>query len=335
MRFARRWCLSLPLALLWAPAYPQSETLAAVHQQRYCMGTMFDILAYHPSRAEAELAVDSAMREIFRLDQVLSTFKADSDLSRLNREGRHGFVAVDSSLYEVIEESLAVSRRSGGAFDVTIAPLLRTWKQAQMGGRRPAAEEIAAARKCVGYGQIETIAPDRIRFHSDCVEIDLGGIGKGYAVDRAIAVLRSAGIQRALVNGGSSSIAALGAPPGQRGWAVRMGPDSATRTFLLRDSTISTSHQSALAFSFAPGSLGEILDPHSGQPSEARMAVSVVTGSATVGDALSTALVVLAAPEADRLLAQYEDVSAVWVSDTGEPKRTYGASRLQHAERRP
>lgn len=335
MRFASRWCVSLLLAVLWGSSSPQSQTLAAVHQQRYCMGTMFDILAYHPSRAEAEQAVDGAMREIVRLDQVMSSFKTESDLSRLNREGRRGFVPVESSLYEVIEKSLSVSRRSGGTFDVTIAPLLRTWKQAQLAGRMPATEEIAAARKCVGYEQIETMAPNRIRFRSDCVEIDLGGIGKGYAVDRAIAVLASAGVQRALVNGGGSSIAARGAPPGQQGWRVQIGPNAASQTLLLRDSTVSTSHQAAVPFSFAAGTAGEILDPRSGNPSEARMAVSVVARSATVGDALSTALVVLSVPEADRLLDQYEDVSALWVSDTGTPTRAYGASRLQLSAARP
>ena len=81
----------------------------------------------------------------------------------------------------------------------------------------------ATARRCVGYEKIETSAPDRIRFRSDCVEIDLGGIGKGYAVDRAIAVLKAAGIRHALVNAGGSSIAAIGAPPGTKGWPVRLG----------------------------------------------------------------------------------------------------------------
>jgi thiamine biosynthesis lipoprotein len=142
-------------------------------------------------------------------------------------------------------------------------------------------------------------------------------------------------MQRALVNGGGSSIAALGAPPGQQGWPVQIGPGAASETVLLRDSTISTSQQTALPFSFAPGSFGEIVDPHSGNPSQARMAVSVLAGSATVGDALSTALVVLSATESDKLLAKYDGVTAVWVSDTGERKRSYGAPRLQHAERRP
>jgi FAD:protein FMN transferase len=109
------------------------------------MGTMFDIVAYHAYREEAERAVAKAMEEIVRLDRVLSHFKADSDLSKLVREGRSGFVAVEPSLYEVLEESIMYSRRSGGKFDVTIAPLLRTWKEAHEKGVRPSAGAIAKA----------------------------------------------------------------------------------------------------------------------------------------------------------------------------------------------
>jgi thiamine biosynthesis lipoprotein len=320
------WSFALAMLLTSAPFSPRSEIPAAVHAQRYCMGTMFDIVAYHPSRADAERAVENAMAEIFRLDGVMSSFRADSDLSRLNREGRDGFIAVDRSLYDVIQESLTVSRRSGGTFDVTIAPLLRTWKAAQAAGRRPSTEEIAAARACVGYGQIETSAPDRVRFKSGCAEIDLGGIGKGYAVDRAIAVLRSAGIQAALINGGGSSIGTIGAPPGREGWPVQIGPASANRTLLLRDRTLSTSQQNLVALPFAPGAFGDIVDPHSGVPADSRITIGVVAGSATLGDALSTTLVILTAPDGTRLLEQFGDVSAVWLSEAGELTHVYGHS---------
>jgi FAD:protein FMN transferase len=322
----------MAVALVCASASPRTETLAAVHQQRYCMGTMFDIVAYHPSRADAERAVASAMQEILRLDQVMSNFKDDSDLSRLNREGRRGFVAVEPSLYEVIEQSLTVSRRSGGVFDVTIAPLLKTWKRAQAQGRRPSAAEIAGARRCVGYENLETKAPDRIRFHSDCLEIDLGGIGKGYAVERGIAVLKAAGIRAAIINGGGSSIASIGAPPGQDGWPVQLGVSPSGRMLLLRDRSMSTSQQTLVPLPFAAGSVGEILDPHSGAPAGNKMAVSVVAPSATIADALSTTLVMLPMPEATRLLPQFGDVSAVWMSAAGEIKETYRESGLQLSE---
>jgi len=294
------------------------------------MGTMFDIVAYHPSRAIAERAIATALDEIVRLDQVMSNFKADSALSTLNREARRGFVKVEPSLYDVIEESIAFSSRSAGTFDVTIAPLLHAWKDAHARGRRPSAAEIAEARRCVGYRMIETAAPDRIRFASDCVEIDLGGIGKGYAVDRAMEVIASAGIEHAMINAGGSSIASIGAPPGRDGWPVRLGASVRdSSTLLLRNSSISTSTQNLMPFSFEAGRFGEILDPRTGAPTPGATSVSVVALGATAADALSTTLLVLSKDEGAALLEQFADVSAIWISAGGQLDGAYRESRLR------
>jgi thiamine biosynthesis lipoprotein len=312
---ATAWqALSVAFYFLLASTTLPAETLSLVHRQRYSMGTMFDIIVYHASRPEAERAIEKAMEEIVRLDQVLSHYKADSNLSKLNREGGSRFVVVEPSLYEVIQESISFSRHSGGAFDVTIAPLLRTWKNADAEGRSPTADEISEARRCVGYEKIETIAPDRIRFGSDCVALDLGGIGKGYAVDRAIATLKSEGIRHALVNAGGSSITAFGAPPGTKGWQVTVG---ARKVLLLRDSSLSTSQQS-----------GDILDPRTGSPAHTTMAVSVMTRSGTAADALSTTLVIVPIAEGMKLLGRFPDASAFWISAGGDVQAAYGESRL-------
>jgi thiamine biosynthesis lipoprotein ApbE len=240
------------------------------------MGTMFDIVVYHASRQDAERAIDSALTEIVRLDAVMSDFKADSDLSRLNRDGHAGAVAVDPSVYAVIEQSLMFSRRSGGAFDVTIAPLLKTWRKSAAEGRRPSAGEIAQARSCVGYQRIDLVAPDRIGFRSDCLEIDLGGIGKGYAVDRAMAMLEAAGIRHALINAGTSSIAAIGAPPGRSGWPVILGVDrSAGRELLLKDSSVSTSQQDPASVFQDGGGNSQAPSPNS-QRTASRSAVNAL-----------------------------------------------------------
>jgi thiamine biosynthesis lipoprotein len=321
--------------LLLAHAGVGTEPLSLVHQQRYAMGTMFDIGVYHASRTEAERAIARAMDEIVRLDGVLSHFKADSDLSRLVRGGRLGFVTVEPSLYEVIQESITFSRRSGGRFDVTIAPLVRLWKAAYAEGRRPSASDIDAARRCVGYEKIETRAPDRIRFHADCVELDLGGIGKGYAVDRAIAVLKAAGIGPALVNAGNSSIAALGAPPGRDGWPVELGgPAVQSRTLMLRDTSMSTSQQALIPLRLDRGHFGEILDPRTGVPIRTGTVITVVAPSATASDALSTTLLMFSIEEGATLLGHFPDVSAIWVSPSGEVKASYRRSRLERSETR-
>jgi thiamine biosynthesis lipoprotein len=330
MRLVSGRMLTVASMLLVASASTRADPTPQIHMQRYCMGTMFDIVVYHSPRADGEAAVERAMAEILRLDQVMSDYKADSDLSRLNREGSRGFMPIEPSLYEVIQQSLTVSKQSGGVFDVTIAPLLKAWKHARVEGRPPTDPELAAARRCVGYEKVETREPDQIRFRNACVEIDLGGIGKGYAVDRALALLKAAGIRSALVNGGGSSIGAVGTPPGAEGWPVRVG-DGATgpTTLVLRDRALSTSQQNLVPFEFVPGTFGEILDPHTAAPAQATAAVTVVADSASVADALSTTLVILPRAQADGVLARFGNVSALWMSPAGEMSEGYRLSAIR------
>jgi thiamine biosynthesis lipoprotein len=296
--------------------------LYLVHQQRYAMGTMFDIAAYHASAGEARGAIELALTEIERLDRLMSHYRTDSGLARLVAGGRSGFVTVDPGLYDVIAQALQVSQLSSGRFDVTVAPLIELWRRARAEGSLPSAAEVAAAARCVGYDKIELRPPDRIRFTSDCVDLDLGGIGKGYAVERAIVMLAAAGLTRAVVNAGGSSIAAIGAPPGQHGWRVSVGGSEAG-DLLLRDESISTSRQAPEP---EPG-FGEILDPARHAPLRSDHAVSVVGQGATITDALSTALLLLPQEEGKTLLGHFPGTSAVWLSAAGEVQMVHG-SRL-------
>jgi thiamine biosynthesis lipoprotein len=297
MRFADRRTIAL-FFLIPSVSLP-AQPLSPVHQQRYAMGTMFDIVVYHGSTRDAMRAVDQAMDEISRLDRVMSHFRPDSEVARLVRDARQAFVAVDPSLVEVIQESILVSRRSTGKFDVTIGPLVKMWKAANSTGRMPSAAEVSDARRCVGYDKIEIDDRARIRVRSDCMEIDLGGIGKGYAVDRAMAVLRSAGIRRAVINAGGSSIAAMGSPPGEDGWPVRVGSVSGTE-LRLHDNAISTSEQN-----------GEIVDPHTAAPALSRSMVTVAAPRAALADALSTTLVMMSVDDGAKLLEQFAGVSVL------------------------
>lgn len=319
MRFAS----SVGVALLSTAALAAAQAPKPVHRQRFAMWTVVDIVAYHPSQPAAEAAVGKALDEIERLDEVLSNYEADSDVSRLVRDARNKSVVVDASLFEIIQKSNDLSRRSGGKFDATIGPLLKVWKNAKEQQRKPTAEEIAAARKCVGYEKIEMSPPNRIVIHSDCVEIDLGGIGKGYAVERAMNILKAAGIRDAVINAGSSSIAAIGSPPGSKGWPVRFIESAAgNRSLLLTDASISTSEQT-----------GSILDPATGNPTSERMTVSVIAPSATLADGLSTTLLLMSIEDGKRLLGGYENVSAFWIAPGGQVKASYGQSSVSIVDR--
>lgn len=317
------------LLLAAAPLWGSPSSDPPVHVQRYAMGTMVDLFAYHESREVAEAAVERAWAEFVRLDTVLSSFKPASDLSRLNREGANGFVAVDPSLYDLVARSIDYARLTGGRFDVTVGPLLRVWKDAWAAGHPPAAAEVERARACVGSDRVELQPPNRIRFTSPCVEIELGGVGKGYAVDRALDVLRAHGVERALVNAGGSSIAAAGAPPGREGWPVQLGAAIDGRdVLLLRDASMSTSEQRPRPFAAAGGGAGEILDPRTGAPVPGAAGVTVVASDGAVAEALTKALLMTAPAEAERMLARFGGVSAIWMGPDGAPAAVHNGPRL-------
>ena len=290
-----------------------------VHGQRYAMGTMFDIAVYHPARAPAERAIDAALAEIVRLDHVLSHYNPESDLSQLLRAGWGRLVTVDPALYDALSQSLEISRRSGGSFDVTVGPLVRIWEAAQAQGRAPSPEAIGRVKRCVGYEQVQLVGPDRVQLDSDCLSIDFGGIGKGYAVERAMRILEGAGIAHAVINGGQSSIAALGHPPDRAGWPVIEGPNgSGLGEIELRDSSLSISRQARVPLGSGERGYGGIIDPAGGRPVQSSTTVVVKAASATHADALSTTLVLLSIDEGRRLLDGFPRASARWISADGK-----------------
>lgn len=194
------------------PSTLNSENQLLVYKKKYIMGTVFEIAAYDETSQHASDALENAFQEIVRVDNLLSNYKSDSAISCLNRSAHFHAEKVPSDLYRVIEQSVQFSRLSNGKFDISIAPLVNLWKAAIAGEGAPSPARQEAARACVGYEKIELIPPDQITLQSSCMQLDLGAIGKGYAVDRAAEVLHSSGIHNALINAGGSTILAIGSP---------------------------------------------------------------------------------------------------------------------------
>lgn len=327
---------SVLAAALFVVSFPVAETTPTaeqptfVHKLKYAMGTVVEIAVYDKSTAHASDAIDRALSEMIRIDKLMSNFDPASELSHLNRSAFFGKQTVSRDLYRVIEESLYYSRLSGGEFDVTVGPLVDLQKAALRGEHRPTVAEERKLRDCVGYLKVELFPPDGIEFHSPCLHIDLGSIGKGYAVDRAVEVLRANGIESALVSAGGSSIYAIGAPPGQSAWLVHLRDPShkIDPHIFLTENSVSTSEQtptSLLTNEFA----GHIIDPEKGVALVSNLAVSIVARSTTASDALSTTLLLVGPHRGRTLLKQLPDTAVIWVSPVGETESVSNGPEIQ------
>jgi len=310
-------CASAVLASAQASGQPPQAPF--VHKKKYVMGTVFAIVAYGESVAQLSNAIDEALQEVVRLDDVMSDYKAESALSRLNHSSHSHPEPVPPDLYRVIGEALQYSRLSGGKFDVTVGPLVNLWKAAIRGGQPPSPAAEEKVRSCVGYQKVELLPPDRVQFHSPCTQIDLGSIGKGYALDQAAAVLRAHGISHALLDAGGSSLVAMGAPPGQTGWLVHLRDPSnqVNPVVMLSDNSVSTSEQTPPSL-LSPEAAGHIIDPDNGAPLRTTYAVSAVAATGTASDALSTTMLLLGPERGKQLVKDLLGVAAVWVASDGK-----------------
>lgn len=318
-----RWSRALGVGLLWLiplglTGIPEVKT-PLVHKTKYIMGTVYEIAAYDERPERASQAIEKAFTEIVRLDGVMSNYKPESDLSRLNRDAHYHAEQVPADLYKAIEESVKYSKVSGGEYDITVAPLVDLWKAALRGAQVPTEAEVEKLRACVGYQKIELIPPDRVEFHSPCMRIDLGSIGKGYAVDRAVEILRANGVKNALVDAGQSTIYGMGAPPGKEAWEVHLR-DPSNRVdpqVMLSENSVSTSEQTPASL-LGNETAGHIIDPETGKPLETKYALSIVAKTGTASDALSTTLLLVGPEKGMPIVKEIADAAAIWVSADGE-----------------
>ena len=255
------------------------------------MGASFSVVLHGPDAAALDSAADAALNEARRLDALLSNYRPTSEWSIVNREAGLHPVRLSDELFRLLQRCLEYSRRSEGAFDITVAPLVKTWGFYMGEGAMPQAAEVAAALARVGYAHVELDTDARtVRFLRRGVEIDPGGIGKGYAVDRMVDVLKRRGIHRALVSAAGSSIYGLGAPPDDpRGWPITIraprNPGRSVAQVFLRDLSMSTSGGYEKFFWADGRTYSHILDPRSGYPAQGAESVSVLAPNAIDSEA--------------------------------------------------
>ena len=289
---------------------PEPPTLVAA---RNAMATRFELVLYGKNRAQLQAAAEEAFDEIDRCEAQLSLFRPDSEIALLNRRAAFEPVRVSETLYHLLEEIGAWHERTGGLFDPSVGPLMRAWGLTQSEALPGTAPGLEEARACVGMHHMLLDAVNRtVRYDRPGVVLDLGSIGKGYAVDRALILLREAGIERALLHGGTSTIAALSAPPGCAGWDIglelppldQISSAQILGRVALCDETLSVSGIWGRRTIATDGTgIGHVIDPRTGAPVTSALMAAVISPSALSGDALSTGLLVGGLKALDRLAA--------------------------------
>jgi len=264
------------------PAGPLSGEMLRLEKSADAMGSTYSIAVYGNDRVKMEAAVDAAFDEVRRLDDLLSNYKPESEWSQVNRHAAEGPVKVSPELFRLLAACLEYSQAGEGAFDITVGPLMKVWGFYKGSGHLPHRPEIQAAMVKVGYRHILLDpASETVRFDRPGVEMDPGGIGKGYAVDRMIDVLRQKGVEIALVAGSGSSIYGMGAPPDEpKGWRTEIkDPGNASKSaaeVYLKDMSMSTSGSYEKFFRAEGRTYAHIMDPRTGYPAQGSVSVSVV-----------------------------------------------------------
>lgn len=313
-------------------AAPPATPALPITRVRYLMGALCEITVTGTSGPQAtrqkdvEAAVEAAFEEIARLESILSDWIPTSELSRLNRRRQGETVRCSPDLFDFLTKAARLSEQTGGAFDITVGPLIRAW-DIRGAGRVPAEEELAAALGAVGWQRLLLDDASRSAHLTRAgMTLDPGGIGKGYALDAAARVLADRDVTSALLDF-SGQILVIGKPPDAPHWTVSLAHpslrDERICDIALPEGSIATSSNAERAP--AGGGHGHILDPASGQPVSWRGSVSVLARTGTEADAWSTALFVLGPEKGLSLVAATTPggiLSAIFLEprENGDPR---------------
>jgi len=246
------------------------------------MGCTFSIILYGCDFSDMEAAVEAAFCELHRLDRMLSNYQPGSEWSRMNLHAASGPVTVSAELFQLLLECEKYCEQSQGAFDITIGPLMKAWGFYKGTGRVPSPAEVANALAHCGPSRVRLGHKERtVQFDQADVELDPGGIGKGYAIDRMTDILRSRGFTSALIAGSRSSIYGLGTPPAEpQGWRVSISDARDPRKCLtkvrLKNMSLSTSGSFEKFFLADGWTYSHMIDPRTGYPARSTALVSVM-----------------------------------------------------------
>jgi thiamine biosynthesis lipoprotein len=305
------------------------------------MGLLFRVVLYAPDQPTAEAAAQGAFARIKQLNDILSDYEYDSELSQLSRtagEGRE--VQVSRELWTVLEFAQRISERSDGAFDVTVGPCVSLWRKARREKKLPDPARLEEARQGVGWKNLVLDPKQRTaRLLVPGMRLDLGAIAKGFACDEALKALRVHGVTRALVSGGGD-MAAGDPPPGQSGWHIELAPldapDAPPKRFVrIANCGLATSGDLFQHVEIEGRRYSHILNPRTGIGLTDHSLVTVIAPSGMAADALSTAVSVLGPETGLKLVEATSGAAAHIIRKPGQKIETAESSRFGRFYERP
>ncbi|MEM8889146.1 MAG: FAD:protein FMN transferase [Bacteroidota bacterium] len=279
------------------------------------MGTSFRIVLYAEDSLQAATAARAAFLRVEELNEKLSDYLPDSELNLLSASGGSGrFVPVSDELWTVLEASRFYSKKSKGAFDVSIGPLSRLWRRAMRKSAFPEADKLEKAHDLVDWKSIKLKkASQSVKLKKAGMKLDLGGIAKGYAVDEVYNILKESGLEISLVDGGGDLV--LGeAPPGKEGWTIEVPafsfPEDEKKDLLvLKNCSVATSGDTYRFVELDGIRYSHIIDPRSGLGISKRRMLTVIASNGMAADALASVFSILGKAEEQKIRKRYKDAS--------------------------
>ncbi len=292
-----------------------------IHVERRAMACEFEVLLNAGQYADATEWAVEALDLVDRLEQQLTVYRETSEISRLNHTAGEREVEVEPRLFELLRQAVELHRATGGAYDITSGPLSKVWGFYRRAGRMPNDTDLQQALASVGSQHL-TLDPERrtVRFAVPGVEINLGSIGKGYALDRAAELLERHGVADFLLHGGRSSVLARGSRAGESapGWRIGvrdpLRPGQRLGEVRLRNRALATSGSGQQFFYHEGRRYGHILDPRTGRPADALLSATVLAPTAAEADSISTAVFVMGLGPALAFCRQRADLGAILVA---------------------
>ncbi len=290
---------------------------------RLVMGTFAHIVVIAEDSNTAEKCIETAFAEIHKVDELMSDFKSNSEISKVNRDGFKSAIHLSQSTYEVLQRSIEFSKLTDGAFDISVGPLVDLFHSAQEKQVTPSKEQIAQARSKVGFEKLKLDEQNRtVKFAVDGMRLDLGGIAKGYAVDKAVEAMQTCGAIGGMVDIGGD-IRCFGAPPeGRNHWLIglqnpNLEKDTAGRNIVLKlkltNGAVATSGDYQQYVLIEGKRYSHIIDRKTVTSTEGLSSVTIIADNATDADALATAVSVMGAEKGLELIESTNDTEAILI----------------------